>query len=151
MKEKIDSFFQSKSIAITGFSRKLYSHSRAIYNSFVEKGFNVYPINPCQEEIDGIKVYPSIDALPSEVDAVYIINNKDLSMKIAQEAAAKGIKKIWIHVKCNSQYAQEVEKKYGLSIVMGECFFMWAEPVKGIHNFHRFVRNLFAQHRVHKY
>lgn len=149
MKETINSFFQSKNIAITGFSRKPYSHSRAIYNSFVEKGFSVYPINPCQEAIDGIKVYPSIDSLPSEVDAVYIINNKDLSLKIAQEAAAKGIKKIWIHVKCNSQYAQEVEKKYGLSIVMGECFFMWAEPVKGVHNFHRFVRSLFAHPRVH--
>jgi uncharacterized protein len=148
MKETINTFFQSKNIALTGFSRKPYSHSRSIYNSLVEKGFIVYPINPSQTEIDGIKVYATISELPNDIEAIYIINSKENSEALAREAAQKGISKIWVHTICNPNDLKTIGNQYGIAIIMGECFYMWAEPVKGIHSFHRFIRSLFGGHRM---
>jgi hypothetical protein len=148
MKEQINTFFESKNIALTGFSRKPHSHSRSIYNSLVEKGFNVFPVNSNQTEIDGIKVYTSINELPNDIEAIYILNSKENSETLAREAAQKGIRKIWVHTKCNTNELKAIENQYGIAIVMGECFFMWAEPVKGVHSFHRFIRNLFGGHRM---
>lgn len=149
MYKETSSFFQSKAIALTGFSRNPKSFSRLIYNALTDRNFVVYPVNPNFNGDDSIRVYPSLSQVPVDVDAVYILNHKKTSFQIAREAASLGIRKIWIHTKCNSAEAREIEKKYGISMIMGECFFMWAEPVKGVHRFHRFIRTLFGGHREH--
>ena len=143
MYKEIQEFLSSKAIAIVGASHKKNEFSHMLLDAFVSKGFTVYPVNPSYNEIDGIKTYPTISVLPNDVDAVYIIKRKDLAIDMAREAAIRGIKKIWIHVKCNSPEIKELSKEYGVTIIAGECFFMWAEPVKGLHKFHRFIRSIF--------
>ena len=101
-------------------------------------------MNPNADEIDCLKCYSSISELPDEVEAVYILKRKEFAIELAREAAIKGIKKIWIHIKCNSPELKEISKEFGVSIIAGECFFMWAEPVKGVHMFHRFIKEIFA-------
>jgi uncharacterized protein len=143
MYKEIQDFLSSKAIAIVGASHKKNEFSHMLLAAFVEKGFIVYPVNPNCQEIEGLKTYPSIAVLPNDVEAVYIIKRKDLAIDMAREAANKGIKKIWIHVKCNSPEVKELSKEFGITIIAGECFFMWAEPVKGFHKFHRFIRSIF--------
>jgi len=143
MYKDIQSFMQSQSVAIVGVSRNTDMFSYKLFEAFIRKGFRVYPVNPNCNELHGHKVYPSVTALPSDVDAIYIIKRKDLAIDIAREAAVRGITKIWIHVKCNNSDTAELTQKYGVTIIAGECFFMWAEPVRGVHRFHRFIRKLF--------
>jgi predicted CoA-binding protein len=144
MYREVTNFLQARAIAITGFSRDPNSFSRILYKAMLDRGFVVYPVNQCLTEIDGIKTYPSMTDVPSDVEAVYILNKEETSLRLAKEAAEKGITSIWIHVKCNTAKAKEIEREYGISMIMGECFFMWAEPVVGFHKFHRFIRTLFG-------
>jgi len=144
MNKRIEEFFQSKAIAIVGVSREKSSYSRILLTAFQERGYQVYIVNPNADEIDCVKCYSSISELPDEVEAVYILKRKELALDLAREAAIKGIKKIWIHIKCDSPDIKEISKEFGVSIIAGECFFMWAEPVKGVHKFHRFIREIFA-------
>ncbi len=148
MYREATNFLQSRAIAITGFSRNPQSFSRALYKAMVDRGFVVYPVNQCQTEIDGIKVFPTVNDVPSDVEAIYIINKKETSLQLASQAAERGIKNIWIHVKCNTSEARAIEQKHGISMIMGECFFMWAEPVVGFHKFHRLIRMLFGGRKV---
>jgi predicted CoA-binding protein len=140
----INNFLSSKSVALIGVSRDKQSYSRILLKAFVDKGFEVFPVNPNETEIDGIKCYQSITQLPDSIDAAYIIRRKDIAIDLAREAANRGIKKIWIHVKCDDPNIKELCKEYGVTVIAGECFFMWAEPVKGVHAFHRFLRNIFS-------
>jgi predicted CoA-binding protein len=143
MYKEIDDFFQSKAIAIVGVSRDKNHFSHLLADAFIKREYKVYPINPNTDEICEIKCFRSISQVPDDVEAIYIIMRSDLAIDMAREAAARGIRKIWIHVKCNSPEIKDISSKYGISIIAGECFFMWAEPVKGIHRFHRFIRSLF--------
>lgn len=147
MYREVTNFLQARTIAITGFSRNPNSFSRVLHKAMLDKGFEVYPVNQCQSEIDGIKVFPTVNDVPSDVEAIYILNKKETSILLAKDAAERGIKNIWIHVKCNTAETKEIERKYGISMIMGECFFMWAEPV-GVHKFHRFIRTLFGGRKV---
>jgi hypothetical protein len=140
----INSFLSSKSVALIGVSRNKQSYSRALLDAFVSKGFNVYAVNPNVLDIDGVKSFQSVAELPAEIEAAYIINKKELAIGLAQEVASKGIKKIWIHVKCDDPKIKDLCKEHGVTMIAGECFFMWAEPVKGVHAFHRFLKNIFS-------
>lgn len=143
MKNNIEDFFKSKTVAIIGASRNKDSFSRLIISELTSKGYSVLPVNPNEDQIAGINGYRSIAQLPDSVDAAYIINRKEIAISLAREAAAKGIKTIWIHVKCNSPEIETLRQEYGVQVIAGECFFMWAKPVKGVHRFHRFVRSIF--------
>ena len=143
MYKEINEFFESKAIAIVGASRSKNSFSLNLLRVFAKRGFKVYAVNPNAKSIEGVESYPSLMQLPNDVDAVYIIKRKDIAIDLAREAANKGIMKIWIHVNCDSPEIDELCKKYGVTIIVGECFFMWAEPVRGMHAFHRFLRKLF--------
>ncbi len=145
-KENVDikNFLSSKSVALIGVSREKQSYSRMLLKAFIDKGFEVFPVNPNETEIDELKCYQSITQLPDSIDAAYIIRRKEVAVDLARELANKGIKKIWIHVKCDAPNIKELCKEFGVTVIAGECFFMWAEPVKGVHAFHRFFRNIFS-------
>ena len=70
----IDALLKPQSIAIIGASTK----SGKIGNTIVEKllegkyGGKIYPINPKDKEILGLKAYPSILDVPEHVDGAII-------------------------------------------------------------------------------
>jgi len=139
----IQGFFNARTVAVVGASRKDYSHSQQAMKVMVEKGQTVFPVNPSEETIAGVKSFKSISDLPNEVEAAFIILRKERVIALAREAAAKGVKFIWIHEKCTPQEIDSITREYDVKIISGECFFMWAEPVKGVHKFHRFLRGIF--------
>lgn len=144
MYKEINEFLQAKSIAVVGASRNEKSFGRTLLKAFATRGYNVLAVNPNADSIDCFSCYQSIAQLPDDVEAVYILKRKELAVQLAREAAAKGILKIWIHEKCNSPELKEISKENGVSIIVGECFYMWAEPVKGVHRIHRFLHDLFS-------
>ncbi len=61
--DQMSSFLQSKSIAIAGVSRNPKKFGRIIYDELKKKGYNVIPINPTAEDIDGQKCYNNLRVL----------------------------------------------------------------------------------------
>jgi hypothetical protein len=59
-------------VAILGASAKKDRYSYLALRSLIEKGHKVFPINPNLIEIDGLKVYPSLSALPEKVDTITV-------------------------------------------------------------------------------
>lgn len=143
MYNDIQGFLAAKTVAVVGASRKDYSHSQQAMKVMLEKGQTVYPINPFEAEILGQKSYKSISDLPNDVEAAFIILRKEKVVALAREAAEKGIMFIWIHEKCAPQEIESITRDFNVRIISGECYFMWAEPVNGVHKFHRFLRRIF--------
>lgn len=70
----LDALFRPKSVAVIGASAKELNVGNRIVKNLVEFGFkgNIYPINPKMAEIRGLKAYPSILDVPTEVDVVHL-------------------------------------------------------------------------------
>lgn len=144
-KAKIESFFAAKHYAITGVSRDEKKFGRMVYQAFIQKGITTYPVNPSVENINGVKVYSSVNELPAEVDAIVILNNRNKSQVIIDQAIGKGIKNIWVQQKCDPVGFSKQEFNPDINIITNECIFMWLEPVTGFHKFHKFLKTLFSK------
>lgn len=143
--DKINTFFSSQSFAITGVSRDERKFGRMVYDAFVKQGKKVIPVNPNVDSFNEIKVYPSVNDLPAEVDAIVILNNRDKSQAIIDQAVSKGIRNIWIQQKSEPAGYKPDLAGAEYNIITNECVFMWSEPVTGVHKFHRFLKRLFSK------
>jgi uncharacterized protein len=65
---------------------------------------------------------------------------------VVQEAVDAGIKNIWLQQGAQSAESIALAKKLGVTPVDGKCVLMYAEPVKSIHSFHRFIAKLIGQY-----
>ena len=72
--QAMDSIFNPKNIAIIGASRSIMKWGTIILANLVSGGFQrkIFPINPKQSNILGVKAYPSLSALPEPADMVYV-------------------------------------------------------------------------------
>jgi len=96
-KERVQDFLAQKRIAVCGLSRAKDSGAGGIYLKLRANGYQVFPIHPSAEALNGDQCYPNLSAIPGGVDAVFIMNSPDVSEKIVDEALGLGIKRVWMH------------------------------------------------------
>ena len=59
------------------------------------KGYNVVPINPKDENIEGDKAYTSIQMIEELPDIVNLVVPPPIAMKVAQNAVELGVEYLW--------------------------------------------------------
>ncbi|MEM3373756.1 MAG: CoA-binding protein [Candidatus Woesearchaeota archaeon] len=100
-------FFNPKSVAIIGASRKEKSAGHGILKSLITGGVfqnstnkpykgKIYPVNPNAKKILGKKCYPSILNIPYNVDLAIIAVNSRIVPSVLQECAKKKVKAVII-------------------------------------------------------
>jgi len=62
--------------------------------ALLDQGFKgpIYPVHPKAKEIDGLKTYPSVSAIPGPVDLAIILIPHQKTLSVIKECAAKGVK-----------------------------------------------------------
>lgn len=95
---KLDAFFNPRSVAIIGATKKVDKAGHVIFKNFsmnkergVFKG-ELYPVNPNEESILGFKCYESLSRIPCEVDLIVIIVPAKVVPSVMEEAVAKKVK-----------------------------------------------------------
>tara|TARA_B100000809_G_C14624682_1_gene346198 strand:- start:122 stop:505 length:384 start_codon:yes stop_codon:yes gene_type:complete len=82
-------------IALIGASNDKEKFGNKIYLDLRLKGYNVIPINPNEELIEGDKAYSSLNVIDKLPDIVNFVVPPPIAMKVAQEAVKLGIKYLW--------------------------------------------------------
>jgi acyl-CoA synthetase (NDP forming) len=105
MEEKVkalDAFFNPRSVAIVGATKRTEKAGQVIFKNFVEnkrrqvfKG-QIYPVNPNEDSILGIKCYPNVLKIPGDLDLVVIIVPASIVPQVLKESAAKKVKAVVI-------------------------------------------------------
>ena len=142
--QDITDFMAQKTLAVAGMSRDEKSFSAAAAKELRAKGYTLYPVNPNATSIGGEKCYPSLAALPAKVGGVLVFTPPSQTEKVVREAAAAGIRRIWIQQGAQSDAALRFCANNKLPAVSRQCILMYAEPVSSIHAFHRWVKKLFG-------
>jgi len=73
--DKLDAMFFPKSLAIIGASNVPGKWGFLIITSILGKGYRgkIFPVNPKQETILGLKAYPRLDAIPEDIDLAILV------------------------------------------------------------------------------
>ena len=90
----LDAIFRPRSIAVIGASRKPNTIGYQILENLVRHGFAgaVYPVNPTAPAVHSIRAYPSVDAIPDEVDLAIIVVPKQHVCDAAEACGRKGVR-----------------------------------------------------------
>ena len=113
----------AKTIAMVGASPDKTKFSYGVLRVLSETGYEIIPINPRPglEEIRGLKVYPSLEAVGRPIDMVDVFRRAEDLPQIAQEAVNVGAKILWGQIGVKNAEAARIAEEAGLKVVMDRC------------------------------
>jgi acetyl coenzyme A synthetase (ADP forming)-like protein len=87
-------FFRPNGVAVVGASRSPTSIGYRVLDAIVQARFNglVHPVNPRAEEIAGLKCYPSVRDIPTQIDLAVIVVPARLVAGVVDDCAARGVR-----------------------------------------------------------
>ncbi|MCO4746212.1 MAG: acetate--CoA ligase family protein [Proteobacteria bacterium] len=94
MSSSLQPLFKPQSVAVVGASRRPRSIGYELVANLLRAGFEgpVYPVNPSARSVHSIPAFPTLDAIPGEVDLAVITVPRDHVMGVVDDAIAKGVK-----------------------------------------------------------
>src|SRR5688500_13223616 len=107
------------SIAILGASADRSKFGNKAVRAFVTRGYDVYPVNPKADEIEGLKAYPNLAAIPAEVklDRISIYLPPAVGLKVLPEIAARGADELWLNPGSESDELVAAAERQGLNVI----------------------------------
>lgn len=130
-KEIAEILSSARIIAIVGMSPKEDRDSNSVARYLLEAGYEVIPVNPMNDEILGLRSYPSISEIPGDVDVVDIFRKLDAVPGIVDEAIRINAKVVWMQENIVHNKSAKSAKSAGLKVIMNKCIMkehkMWKE------------------------
>ncbi len=111
----------SKVVAVVGLSSDPERPSCRVANYLQNNGYRVIPVNPKEKEIIGETSYPSLTAIPEQVDIVDIFRRSEEVMSLVEDAIKIGAKVVWMQEGVINQAAADKATQAGLKVVMNKC------------------------------
>lgn len=145
-KKAIDNFLDQKNIAVIGVSSKGKGFGVAVYSHLKNNGYNVFGVNKNGGKIEDEKLYKSLSEIPHKIESVITVVPPSETEKIVREIDSLGINQVWMQQGSESKSAIEFCVSKGMNVIACECIMMFAEPVKSIHSFHRWISKFLGKY-----
>ncbi len=95
--KELDLIFHPTSVAVIGASGKEGKIARVLMDRFLEMGFTpLYPVNPREGEIMGLRAYRNIKDIPDPVDMAIILTPTEAALTAVKDCVKKGVRTIVI-------------------------------------------------------
>lgn len=147
IKDAAAAFLSNRRIAVTGVSRTPRNHgSNTVYRRLRDRGYEVYPVNPNADEVEGDPCYHDLKSIPGGVQAVVIGTRPEIAEDTMRECAELGITQVWMHRGPGAGSVSDAATGYGrqnaITVIDGGCPCMFA-PTSDLG--HKVMRLLFAR------
>jgi predicted CoA-binding protein len=120
--QAIDAFLAGDSFAVIGASSDRAKYGNKVLRSYLQAGRRVFPVNPKAGRIEGQQAYPDIASLPESVHGISIVTPPAVTEAIVEQAAAAGIRYLWMQPGAESPAAIERAEALGLTLIhSGPC------------------------------
>ena len=89
-------FFEPRSIAVIGSLKEGFFGGYVVIKSLLNAGYSgeIYPINPANGVVHGLRVYPSIEQVGARIDLALVMINARAVPQVLRECADRGIKAV---------------------------------------------------------
>ncbi len=111
----------ARRIAVVGLSPKAHRDSNRIARYLLERGYEVVPVYPREEQILGQKVYRRVQDIPGSVDIVDVFRRSEYIAAVVDDALAARAPAIWCQLGCVDEDTAERATKAGVLVVMDRC------------------------------
>ena len=118
---KIEEFLEQRRFALAGLSRGGGKWGNRVMRDLTDKGYEILPVHPAADAIDGVRCFSSLADLPEKVDGLILVVPPKATENLVREAAELGIPRIWMQPGAESPEAVRLCRKHGIDVVFGEC------------------------------
>ncbi|MDX9753573.1 MAG: CoA-binding protein [bacterium] len=87
----------NKTIAVVGASNHRKKYGNIAVRAWRDRGFTVYPVNPNEEEIEGIPCFKDIRDVPAALDAISVYLPPRRTLAVLDAIAEKGAETIFLN------------------------------------------------------
>ena len=136
IKDAAAAFLGHKRIAVTGVSRSPENHGgNVVYNRLRDRGYDVFPVDPNAEEVEGDAAYADLRSIPGGIEAVVIATRPEYADATMRECVELGIEHVWMHrgpgAGSVSGTATTYGRAHGISVIDGGCPCMFGPTAEG--------------------
>ena len=86
-----------KTIAIVGASNDRAKFGNKAVRAFQQQGYEVFPVNPKETEIEGLPAFGSIRDVPVRPHLVSVYLPPPVLIKVLPDIAARGCDELWLN------------------------------------------------------
>ena len=83
-------------VAVIGASKDRGKFGNKAVRAYRDAGWTVYPVNPREDEVEGIKAYKSVADVPGTIDRATLYLPPAVGVSVLEDVAAKGVGELWI-------------------------------------------------------
>jgi uncharacterized protein len=126
IKDAATDFLAHRRVAVTGVSRQPNGHgSNVVYQRLRDRGYEVFPVNPQADTVEGDTCYHDLRSIPGGVEAVVIGTSPAHAEETMRECVDLGIKHVWMHrgpgAGSVSEAAAQDGREHGIAVIDGGC------------------------------
>jgi predicted CoA-binding protein len=107
-----------QSVAVIGASSDRSKFSNKAIRAYVRQGWDVYPVNPKGGEVEGLKVYTSLDEIPVKLDRVTVYVPPHVGITLLSAIARSQPSELWVNPGAESDELIEEARKLGLDPIV---------------------------------
>ncbi len=86
--------------------------------AYVEQGHSVFPVNPNAQEVEGLKVYPSLTDVPDHMDRITIYLPPEVGIGVLGEIADHGATELFLNPGSESGPLLQKAEELGLEPIL---------------------------------
>ncbi len=114
---------EKKTWAVVGVTAKKDKWGYRIFNILKEHNYETYGISPNYDEIEGNKIYHSLNELPVKIDVIDMVVSPKISLTTLDEAKDLGIEYIFFQPGTYNDEVIEKAKELGFKYLIKDCIY----------------------------
>jgi uncharacterized protein len=112
---------EARRIVVVGLSPKPHRDSNRVGRYLLDRGYEVVPVYPREEEILGQPVYRRIRDVPGAIDIVDVFRRSSELAGVVDDALAARAPALWFQLGCIDEEAARRATDAGVLVVMDRC------------------------------
>lgn len=104
-------------VAIIGASNNQQKFGNKAVRSYINGGHTVFPVNPNEAEVEGLKCYPAVASIPEKIDRVLLYVPPSVGLAVLDDLASAGVGEVLVNPGAGSPELMARGHQLGLNLV----------------------------------
>jgi predicted CoA-binding protein len=105
-------------VAILGASRDRRKFGNQAVRAHLARGYEVFPVNPHADQIEGLKAYPDLASVPvQQLDRISVYLPPEIGIRLLEEIKRRGASEVWFNPGSDSPELVALAHRLGLEII----------------------------------
>jgi uncharacterized protein len=87
----------ARTVAVIGASNTRSKYGNKAVRAFRQQGYTVVPINPHEQQVEGLQAYASVLDVPHDIDMATFYVPPEVGLLVIEQVAARRIPEVWLN------------------------------------------------------